>query len=494
MSTSGDVIIVGAGPAGSSAATFLSRLGISTLLIDKAQFPRDKVCGDGLTPKALAWLDVLGCADEVLDHNRSFLTAGDIVIGGDHVLTGAFPQHSEYPGFSILLERKVLDHILLRNAVASGAAFRPGCTVRSVRLSGDGVVVEASSNGARLQVKGRVVIGADGANSVVSRAIGNRPREGTTAVSVRGYFDRVRVRGSGIQLYFDEEFFPGYGWLFVDAEGKANVGVGYAIDGNFQLRSRLKQTYQRFVDIRLRDQLEGARPLGRPKGGWACYYRPRRTVADRVLLVGDAANRGDPINGGGIHAAMESAHLAAQVVADALRSDDLSAESLARYEQLWSQHNEMDWRTGDLLLSIAKNPHLRDIHLSLIRATAALARSSPRFLEFCGGVFNGVTPARKTICPFTLADVVPLDPAAWMKAILETSEPGLRDLVSTVLGAIRGGVRTTGRVVTSPMENMVWGVEIFTKMAGLLTCYSQREMAARASCEQTMAEAATALP
>jgi geranylgeranyl reductase family protein len=489
-----DVIIVGAGPGGSSAATFLARRGISTLVLDKAHFPRDKVCGDGLTPKALYWLDVLGCVDEVLDHNRSFLTEGDIVVNGEHVLTGAFPQDSPYPGFSILLERRTLDHILLRNAVANGAAFRPGCTVRAIHRSDDGVVVEASSNGSRLRFEGRVLIGADGANSVVSRAIGNRPREGTTAVSLRGYYDRVRVKGSGIQLYFDDEFFPGYGWLFADEDGKANVGIGYAVDGNFALRSKLKDVYRRFVELRLGDQLEGATPLGRPKGGWAAYYRPRHTTADRVLLVGDAANRGDPVNGGGIHMAMESAHYASRVVADALARDDCSAAALAEYELLWNRHNEMDWRTGDLLLSIAKNPHLREVHLSLIRTIATLARSSPRFLEFCGGVFNGVTPTRKTICPFTLMEVVPLDPEAWLKAVITTAEPGAGDVVSQAIGALRTGLRTTGRVVTNPVANLAWGAEIATKLVGLLACYTQREMAAGAATGERMTEAAAAPP
>jgi geranylgeranyl reductase family protein len=494
MSETCDVIIVGAGPGGSSAATFLARRGISTLLLDKAHFPRDKVCGDGLTPKALHWLDVLGCVDEVLDHNRSFLTEGDIVVNGEHVLTGAFPQDSPYPGFSILLERRILDHILVRNAVSNGAVFRPGCTVREIHRGDDGVVVEASSNGSRLQIKGRVLIGADGANSVVSRAIGNRPREGTTAVSMRGYFDRVRVKRSRIQLYFDEEFFPGYGWLFADDDDKANVGVGFVIDGNFPIRSKLKDVYRRFIDIRLKEQLHNATPLGRPKGGWAAYYQPRHTTADRVLLVGDAANRGDPVNGGGIHMAMESAHYASQVVAEALERDDCSAAALANYDLLWKQHNEMDWRTGDLLLSLAKNPHLREVHLSLIRTIAILARSDPRFLEFCGGVFNGVTPTRNTICPFTLMDVVPLDPEAWLKAVVSSTGFGVGELVSQAIGALRIGMRTTGRVVTSPVSNLVWGVEIATKLAGLLACYTEREIATGTMFGERMMEVVAAPP
>ena len=477
MSLSGDVIIVGAGPGGSSAATFLARRGISTILLDRAHFPRDKVCGDGLTPKALHWLDVLGCADEVLDHNRSLLTEGDIVVNGEHVLTGAFPQDSPYPGFSIILDRRTLDHILVRNAAANGADFRPGCTVEVIHQNDDGVIVEGSLDGNWVQIEGRVLIGADGANSVVSRAIGNRPKNGTIAVSMRGYYERVRVKGSKIQLYFDEELFPGYGWLFADEDGTANIGVAYTVDGNFRLRTKIRDSYLRFVDTRLDGQLDRARPLGRPKGGWAAYHQPLRTTADRVLLVGDAANRGDPVNGGGIHMAMESAYFASRVVAEAIEKDDCSATALATYESLWNQHNEIDWRTGELLLSIVKNPHLREVYLSLIRAIAVLARSNPRFLEFCGGVFNGVTPTRKTICPFTLAEVEPFDPSAWLEAATRTGDPSFRDLLSAAVGAVSVGLRTTERVVTSPIENLVWGVEIASKAIGLLARYTGRELA-----------------
>ena len=109
---------MGAGPGGSSAAALLSRNGVSTLLLDKAYFHRDKVCGDGLTPRALHWLDVLGCLDEVVGASRSCITQADLFINGEYALTGGFPASGPYPGFCIILQRKVLDHILVRHAVA----------------------------------------------------------------------------------------------------------------------------------------------------------------------------------------------------------------------------------------------------------------------------------------------------------------------------------------------------------------------------------------
>jgi flavin-dependent dehydrogenase len=231
----------------------------------------------------------LGCLDEVIGATRSCVTQADLFINGEHALTGDFPASGPYPGFCIILRRKVLDHILLRHAVAGGAAFRPGSVVKSLRWLSDRVVVEAVSEGAPVTFNAKIVIGADGANSMVSRALGNRIMEGATAVSLRGYYEGLPTGSAGIQIHFDEPFFPGYGWLFADDTGTANVGVGYAVDRDFPLRGNLHQIYQRFIDTNLRQSLGNARPAGPPKGGWSSFFRPATLVKERVLLIGDAA-------------------------------------------------------------------------------------------------------------------------------------------------------------------------------------------------------------
>lgn len=470
-------MIVGAGPAGSSAAAFLARSGIRVLLLDKATFPREKVCGDGLTPKALYWLDVLGCVDEVLDASRSFFTQGDIFIGGERVLTAAFPKNTPYPEFSILLERKKLDHILVRHAVACGAAFRPGCNVKGIRLETGGVAVEADCDGTRVLFRSKIVVAADGANSILSRAIGNRVLDGTTAASMRGYYEGVRVEGSKLQIHFDEDCFPGYGWLFVDDDGKANAGLGYVFDRNFPVRISLRKAFQRFLDTRLEKPLRKAKPLGKPRGGLACYYMAARKTADRVLLIGDAANAGDPINGGGIHCAIESAHLAAEAIRQAVEAGDCSAQSLGSYERQWNERNGMDWRTGELLLSVAKNPYLSRLNLYLLKTISAVARDDARFQEFCGGVFSGATPARETLCPKRLFEVTPFAPGLWLSALLQAEKPGIKDLAGQTLTLARAGLRMAEGAAAEPVSNAAWLAEILSKMAGLAGCYARRELA-----------------
>ena len=223
-----DVIIVGGGPGGSSAATFLARRGLTVLILDKEHFPRDKVCGDGLVPQALYWIDKLGCIDEVLDQTNSCITSSDVYINGDYLLTGSFPDNSKYPHFSVLLSRKKLDHILLNNAISNGADFKPDCLVRRFHWHNDCIEVEAKTGNGMTSFKGRVVIGADGVNSIVSRLIGNKLGDGVSAVSLRTYYKNVKFDKSPIKIFFNKDSFPGYGWLFADDAGFANIGVGYA--------------------------------------------------------------------------------------------------------------------------------------------------------------------------------------------------------------------------------------------------------------------------
>ena len=468
-----DVIVVGGGPGGSSLGALLSRAGASTLVIDKAVFPRDKVCGDGLTPRALYWLDKLGCLDEVVAASRSYLTEADLFINGKRVLTGTYSADGKYPGFCLILKRKELDHLMVRYAVRCGAVLRPGCVVKTLRWEPDGVVVEGVCDRMAVSFKGRVVVGADGANSMVSRALGNQIMDGVTAVSMRGYFEGARIQGSGMQVYFEEQYFPGYGWIFADDEGVANIGVGLAVDRDFPSRGSLRKIYADFVADRQKDALRGGREVGKPKGGWSSFFRPGRMVGERVVLIGDAANLGDPMNGGGIHMAMESAHIAAPPIIQALRENDCSAASLARYEQSWNQCNELDWRVGELFLTIGKNAPLRDYWLEVLKAIAGLARNDPALREFVGGLFSGTTSSRSTINPAMWMQIAPANPQRWLSAMRAGSD----DAAPATQGAIpkRIAFKAAREIWDRPLPTVGWAVEVLTKLTSITDSFVRNE-------------------
>jgi geranylgeranyl reductase family protein len=462
-----DVIVAGAGPAGTSAATFLARHGVDTLLLDRAGFPRDKVCGDGLTPQAIYWLDQLGCVDEVLAETKACIQECDLYMDGRRLLTGGFARDTRYPDFAILLDRRRFDHILLRNAIDAGAHFEGNHSVREIEVGSDAVTVFADSRDGRVEYQGRIVIGADGVSSAVSRQLGNTLKDGVMAVSLRAYFDGVKQDGSQIKVYFDRGFFPGYGWMFVDDDGFANVGLGYAYDKKFPLRANLRKTFHAFIERDLGKLLANSSQCGRISGGAAAFYRPNAIVGDRVMLVGDAANQADPLNGGGIHKAMEGAWLAAEAARYALTVEDFSAQTLGFYEQLWQENFETDWKTAEFFLSVAKNPALRDFCLYLLTQIGLLTTEDPRFQEFASGVFSGTISQSAVLSPLALYRAFPKRPETWM-ALLQSSDHGVAAGSAMIVGGAAETLALAAvRMARDPLRNLEWGLEVAANAVSL---------------------------
>ena len=462
-----DVVIVGAGPGGSSTAAFTAQKGLSTLLLDRSDFPRDKVCGDGLTPQAIYWLDRLGCVDEVLTHTKSCIKTCDLFINSDLLLTGGFPSNTQYPDFCVLLDRRRFDHILVKNAVAAGALFQPHSLVRGIEQHPDYVRVAIEQEGKPTEVQGRILIGADGVSSAVSRSIGNQLKNGATALSLRAYYRNVKTDGAQIKVYFDERFFPGYGWLFVDDEGFANIGLGYAFDKPFPMIQNLKQIFQDFLAEDLGDMLQQATPCGAVSGGAVSFFKPDAIVADRVMLVGDAANQADPLNGGGIHKAMEGAYFAAETATEALHTGDCSTRTLKRYQDQWEQQFELDWRTAELFLSIAKNPHLREFCLFVLSNIARMTNHDRQFQEFCSGVFSGVISQNICLVPQALFHAVPRNAASWL-SLLRLDEKGVvSGPLSLVTDALTSTTKASSRMLSHPWQSVDWGLEVMAKILRL---------------------------
>jgi geranylgeranyl reductase family protein len=462
-----DVIVVGGGAGGTSAASFLAREGISTLLLDKSAFPRDTVRSDGLMPQAVYWLDRLGCADEVLAAAKGCIKACELYVDGNRLLIGRFPDDTIYPDFAILIVRRRFDEIMLGNAVTQGARFEGKTIVRGIEYEHDCVRVLAEVDRKPVSFKGRIVIGADGTSSTVSRAIGNALKDGVLGLSVRTTYRNVNADGAGIRVYFNREYFPSYGWLFVDDHGSACVGIGCAVDKNFPVTDNLSTGLRRFIETDLADTLAHATRVGPYCGAISGYYRPNSIAADRVVLIGDAANQADPLNRGGIHTAMESAYCAAQACRHALSVGDFSRDTLKRYENLWSAQFEPDWRVSEIFMSIARNPNLKDFSLFVLKQVGGLTAADPQFRDFASGVFSGVVSQSTWLSPRALYDAFPKDLNTWL-ALLKSN--GREFNTGAAAGSIRlvyGAIASTAKaglgLARSPGTTIDWGMDVVTK-------------------------------
>jgi menaquinone-9 beta-reductase len=320
---SADVVIVGAGPAGSSLAYYLATTGLDVLVLEKSTFPREKVCGDGLTPRAVKALTSMGVPIAATD--GWLRNKGLRIIGGGGRIELDWPDLSSYPGYGLVRTRTDFDQILARHAQKAGARLLEGVNVTGPVLDDRTGRITGVTTKDGQQFRGRLVIAADGNSSRLSVAMGLHKRDDRPlGVAVRTYYTSPRHDDDYLEAWLDlwdgSSLLPGYGWIFGMGDGTSNVGLG------------LLNTSTGFGEIDYRELLRkwlGAMPSEwgfteenrtQPVRGAALPMGFNRTphYTKGLLLVGDAGGMVNPFNGEGIAYAMESGELAARVITQAL--------------------------------------------------------------------------------------------------------------------------------------------------------------------------------
>jgi geranylgeranyl reductase family protein len=340
-SDSADVIVVGAGPAGSAAAYHLATAGLDVLLLEKTSFPREKVCGDGLTPRAVKALTAMGIPVE--PGNGWLINKGLRIIGGGGRIELAWPDLSSFPGYGTVRTRTDFDQLLARHAQKAGvrlleniAVTGPtidertgevtGVTAREAAAPAEGAGrASKRPEGAQRNFGARLVLAADGNSSRLSIAMGLRTRpDRPLGVAVRTYYKTPRHDDDYLEAWLDlwdgRQLLPGYGWIFGMGDGTSNVGLGLLNTsdafGNIDYRALLKRWLASmppewgFAEENRTQPVRGAAlPMG---------FNRTPHYTRGLVLVGDAGGMVNPFNGEGIAYAMESGELAARSVVQAL--------------------------------------------------------------------------------------------------------------------------------------------------------------------------------
>ncbi len=299
VATSCDVLVVGAGPAGSACAQLLAAAGRQVVLVDQHDFPREKVCGDGLIPDSHAALKRLGVAEEV----ASLATAVS------HVrCVGPRGGHVDVPGTLSVLPRKVLDHVLVRAAQRAGAQLLTPWRFISPLLEGDRVVgarfnsaVSAGAAPETLQISARWVVLATGAAPQALQAAGLCERHTPSAVALRGYVHNEALVGhiTQLQMVWHPRLRGGYGWIFPTPGGVFNIGTGLIGshlrrgDGKGQMQDvNLRAMFDAFCELHAPagDLMAGGQLLGAIKGApMRCSLHGARWSRPGLLAAGEAA-------------------------------------------------------------------------------------------------------------------------------------------------------------------------------------------------------------
>ena len=459
-----DVAVVGGGPAGAAAAARLAAAGFRTVLVDRASFPRDKVCGDFVGPMALAELADLGIAQTEAFGATAAMAQLALHVDADQPAVMGIPKVAGIPGYGRVIPRLQLDAWIQDAARRAGATVLDGRKAEAVERSPDGIVVRGRSAAGPWQLRTRLLLGADGSNSVVARTLrGGGPAGQDRIMAVRAYFDDVDGADDQGDIWFRGDTFPGYHWLFPTGGRSANLGVGMLASTCPQSGRNLREMLLRLIDedASVRRRLRGARMRGRVLGHPLTTYNPRLPlVGDRVMLLGDAAGLINPLNGEGIQYALHSARWAADVASDRLASGRLDAASLEGYQRRVHQTLRTDLALSRLIVQLMRNRNLTQVWLGALRSIAARAKTDPDYAHNLGCVLTGLTPDVSAVGTgaaariFGQALVSPLAGAAWHRlsrpgqaARLAAAGPGGGDRYAVTPGEFMTWAAGTGRVL-----------------------------------------------
>ncbi len=367
-----DVVVVGAGPAGASTAYHLAALGVDVLVLEKAEFPRDKICGDGLTPAAVHELILMGVDTSTWNRNR-----GLTVLGGGHTITLDWPDQKSLPGYGMTRARKDLDHALIRRAVDAGARLVEGATVTGAIQDGTGRVVGVTAKlgkGAaarEIEVRGALVADCGGVAARLSTSLGlEKKTKRPMGVAARAYFRSPRgdeeFMESHLELWSGKpgasDLLPGYGWIFPMGDGIVNVGLGSVASTANATQLPYKKVFEQWTanvpaewGFTPENQLGPLRSAALPMS-----FNRSPHYACGLVLVGDAGGMVSPFNGEGIAPALKAGRFAADCIAQALSRGTSAGvdRAMGEYPELLREEWGGYYQLGRIFVALIENPRI----------------------------------------------------------------------------------------------------------------------------------------
>ncbi|MEN0072227.1 MAG: geranylgeranyl reductase family protein [Propionicimonas sp.] len=366
-----DVIVVGAGPGGSTAARYLAERGLAVTLLEKSAFPREKVCGDGLTPRAVKQLIRLGI--DTSDETVWLRNKGLRVYGGRaEPFELPWPELAEFPPYGLVRGRADFDKILADHAVAGGAVLHENTTVTGAVIDPrtDRITGVTTKDGRTFRAP--VVIAADGNSSRLALAMGlEKRKDRPMGVAVRTYFTSPRSNDDYMESWLElwdgkpgeSNLMPGYGWIFGMGDGTCNVGLGTVTSSATSTKANYRQMLRAWLantppewGFTEENQVGSIGSAALPMS-----FNRQPAYARGLLLVGDSGGMVSPFNGEGIAYAMEAAEMAADAITDA-HFRGLGTASAERALQGYVTRLKSEWggyfRLGQVFVSLIEHPQV----------------------------------------------------------------------------------------------------------------------------------------
>jgi geranylgeranyl reductase family protein len=465
-----DVIVVGAGPAGSAAAHYLAHASYNVIVVDKCKFPRDKICGDFVSPVAQNELSRLGITSTPEFKKSNAISKASVYLDGNKLISRAVPKVQGLPRYGRVVPRIILDKLLLDSACEEGAIFLDGLKAVGMKTKPKSVELQVEGPSGKRILRTRLLIGADGSNSTIAKLVrGQPPSNADRIIAIRGYFEGVEGPTNQADLHFNKESFPGYCWLFPTGENQANVGVGMVLD-TIPSGNRLKELLNQLVknDLALHKRLKNAKLVGQIKGWPLTTYNSNQPLVDnRVMLVGDAAGLVNPLNGEGIQYALLSGRWASEVAVSCLKANDLSKEALSAYQHFVEKELRYGMSLACLIVQLIRNRSFNSVWLRSMEFMAARSQADARYADIVGGILMG-TVAQSEATNLEVAQ------GTIEQAILST---GLTNLLETIqnpnalakatIETLQTGLEITIQATQNPSAFINWAIKCTTSAINL---------------------------
>jgi geranylgeranyl reductase family protein len=400
-----DVIVVGAGPAGSTTAYHLAKAGLDVLLLEKTAFPREKVCGDGLTPRAVTQLLRMGI--DTSTENGWLRNKGLRILGGGMQLQLDWPELASHPNYGLVRPRSDFDDLLATQAKRAGVRLLENCNVtspvldsRTSRIVGVNAKLGGEhADGGETEFRAPLVVAADGNSTRLSIAMGLHKREDRPmGVAYRAYYKTPRHNDDYLESWLEladskqpDRLLPGYGWIFGMGDGTSNIGLGILdssksfgkVDYRDMMRRWLAGTPEEW-GLTEENRTCPIRGAALPMG-----FNRKPHYTRGLLLVGDAGGMINPFNGEGIAYAMESGELAARVITQAnARTGTYERElALADYPRVLGETFGGYYTLGRFFVKLIGNP-------KVMRAATQRGLSHPMLMKFTLKLLANLTDPR----------------------------------------------------------------------------------------------------
>lgn len=366
-----DVVILGAGPAGTAAAAHLGALGVrNVVLVDRHDFPRDKTCGSGISPRGIDTLKKLGVWSEIEPHSYRITGIRIVTPGGLESWQSAGDVAD-----AVVCQRRILDHILLKKAVARGTEFIPNFDAADV-LTDDGRIAGIRARDGR-EIRARYTMIAGGSHCRVGLPE-QRPKRVIQAIM--GWWDGVPFRPGHVEMLFDRMVEPYYGWLFPESDTRVNIGICYE-DPKGGAKHNARELFQKFLDVHYKERLANATQVGGWKGHpvfWS--YDIEKLTRPGAVVIGESGLMTHPATAEGIYQGMRSGMMGAEAIADVLGGKTRETAAFSEYEKRCNRAFRLSFLGGgvfrrlirtdalDWLIKASERPAMKSVTAKIMAA------------------------------------------------------------------------------------------------------------------------------